>query len=83
MNDILAPARHRATQSGTLAAPADMSRRYSVASLRRRIATWREQIRFRWDLKQMAKDNPHWIDDIGLTRRQAEEEIAKLPFLQR
>ncbi|TIW78434.1 MAG: DUF1127 domain-containing protein, partial [Mesorhizobium sp.] len=27
--------------------------------------------------------NPHLIDDIGLTTRQVEEEIAKLPFWQR
>ena len=30
----------------------------------------------------MSKDNPHLIDDIGLTRRQVEAEIAK-PFWQR
>jgi uncharacterized protein YjiS (DUF1127 family) len=31
----------------------------------------------------MSKDNPHLIDDFGLTRQQVEEEIAKLPFGQR
>ena len=36
-----------------------------------------ERIRFRWQLQQMSKDNPHLIDDIGLTRRQVEAEIAK------
>jgi len=41
------------------------------------IAAWRERIRFRWDLKQMAEANPHLIDDIGLTRRQVEAEIVK------
>jgi uncharacterized protein YjiS (DUF1127 family) len=30
----------------------------------------------------MATDNPHLIDDIGLTKRQVEAEIAK-PFRQR
>ncbi|MDF3150516.1 MULTISPECIES: DUF1127 domain-containing protein [unclassified Mesorhizobium] len=39
--------------------------------------TWRERIRFRWQLRQMSKDNPHLIDDIGLTIQQVEEEIAK------
>jgi uncharacterized protein YjiS (DUF1127 family) len=29
----------------------------------------------------MSKDNPHLIDDIGLTRRRVEAEIAK-PFWQ-
>ena len=47
------------------------------------IAAWRERTYFRWELKQMSKNNPHLIDDIGLTRRQVEEEIAKLPFWQR
>ena len=42
-----------------------------------------EQTRFRWDLKRISEANPHLIDDIGLTRRQVEEEIAKLPFWQR
>lgn len=71
MNDILP------------AEPADTSRRrrYSLATLRNMIATWDERTRFRWDLKQKAKDNPHLIDDIGLTRRQVEVEIAK-PFWQ-
>ncbi|MEI5679912.1 MULTISPECIES: DUF1127 domain-containing protein [unclassified Mesorhizobium] len=41
------------------------------------IATWSERIRFRWNLEQMVKANPHLIDDIGLTKRQADEEIAK------
>ncbi|RVD51246.1 MAG: DUF1127 domain-containing protein [Mesorhizobium sp.] len=58
-------------------------RRYSLASLRNTIAAWREQAHFRWQLKQMAQANPHLIDDIGLTTRQVEEEIAKLPFWQR
>jgi uncharacterized protein YjiS (DUF1127 family) len=35
------------------------------------------------DLKRMLRDNPHLIDDIGLTRQQVEAEIAKLPFWQR
>jgi uncharacterized protein YjiS (DUF1127 family) len=31
----------------------------------------------------MATDNPHLIDDIGLTKEEVEAEIAKLPFWQR
>jgi len=45
------------------------------------IATWRERTRVRKALAQMSRANPHLIDDIGLTRRQAEAEIAK-PFWQ-
>ena len=82
MNDTLASAPHRATRPGIPVETADMSRRHR-ATLRSMIATWRARTRFRWELKQMAKDNPHLIDDIGLTRLQAEEEIAKLPFWQR
>jgi uncharacterized protein YjiS (DUF1127 family) len=78
MNDILASVLNRAARP---APPA--GRRYSLASLRRAVATWRDQTRFRWQLKRMAKDNPHLIDDIGLTTRQVEAEIAKLPFWQR
>ena len=80
MNDILASAPHQAARPGTPVGPAEVSRRrYSLATLRSIVATWRERIRFRWELEQMAKDNPHLIDDIGLTKRQAEEEIAR-PF---
>ncbi len=50
-------------------------------AVRRLIATWRWRVRFRWELAQKARANPHLIDDIGLTRRQVEEEIAK-PFWQ-
>ena len=39
-------------------------RRYSLAALRGVVATWEERIRLRWDLKQMAEDSPHLIDDI-------------------
>jgi uncharacterized protein YjiS (DUF1127 family) len=47
------------------------------------ISAWRARTRFRLDLKRMLRDNPHLIDDIGLTRQQVEAEIAKLPFWQR
>ena len=65
-----------------LVRPAELSCRHP-AGLRSMIATWRERNRFRLELRQMAKDNPHLIEDIGLTKRQVEEEIARLPFWQR
>jgi uncharacterized protein YjiS (DUF1127 family) len=52
-------------------------RRYSLATLRSIVATWSERIRFRWKLEQLAKESPHLIDDIGLTRGQVEAEIVK------
>ncbi|TGQ71258.1 DUF1127 domain-containing protein [Mesorhizobium sp. M00.F.Ca.ET.186.01.1.1] len=57
--------------------------RRRLAALLGIIATWREQRYFRWDLKRISETNPHLIDDIGLTRQQVEDEIAKLPFWQR
>ncbi|RVB79965.1 MULTISPECIES: DUF1127 domain-containing protein [unclassified Mesorhizobium] len=82
MNDTLASAPHQAARPETPVRPAEVSRRH-LTTLRSIIATWRERTRFRWELKQMSKANPHLIDDIGLTRQQVEEEIAKLPFWQR
>ena len=58
------------------------SRHYSLATLPSTIAIWEERKRFRLQLEQTWKDNPHLIDDIGLTRRQAEAEIAR-PFWRR
>lgn len=57
-------------------------RHYSLATLRSILATWSERKRFRRKLEQMSQANPHLIDDIGLTRRQVETEIAK-PFWKR
>ncbi|MCX8570141.1 MULTISPECIES: DUF1127 domain-containing protein [Hyphomicrobiales] len=48
-----------------------------LATLRNMVATWSWRSRFRWDLAQKSRDEPHLIDDIGLTRRQVEAEIAK------
>jgi uncharacterized protein YjiS (DUF1127 family) len=82
MNDYptFASAPHQATRPGTRVGPAEVSRR-RLATLRRTIAAWSERKRVRWQLEQMSKDNPHLIDDIGLTRREVEAEIAK-PFWQ-
>lgn len=52
---------------------------YGLRALRGIVATWEERVRFRWDLAQMLKANRHLIADIGLTKKQAEAEIAK-PF---
>ena len=79
MNDILASASHREIRPGTPLAPAVVSRR--PATLRGIIAAWEERKRVRWELEQMSRDNPHLLQDIGLTRRQVEAEIAK-PFWQ-
>jgi uncharacterized protein YjiS (DUF1127 family) len=82
MNDILESASHREILPGTPLAPAEVSRRHNrLATLRGIITAWDERKRVRWELEQMSRDNPHLIDDIGLTRRQVEAEIAK-PFWQ-
>lgn len=49
------------------------------AMLRRTLATWCRRMRLRRELARKLKGDPHLIDDIGLTRRQVEDEIAK-PF---
>jgi len=80
MNDTptLASAPHKAARPGTPVGPAEVSRRCcSLATLRSIIATWSERIRYRWELEQKSKGNPHLIDGIGLTSRQVEAEIAK------
>ena len=85
MNDMFVPApvRYKAARPQPPVRLADLLRRpHGLASLRTMIATWDAHKRFRWKLEQMLKDNPHLIDDIGLTKRQVEAEIAK-PFWQR
>ncbi|TPL43699.1 DUF1127 domain-containing protein [Mesorhizobium sp. B2-4-6] len=79
MNDILMPC------ASLAARPAEINgrRRYSLSALRGLLAERRKQAYFRFELKRMATDNPHLIDDIGLTRKEVEAEIAKLPFWQR
>ena len=84
MTNTLASAQRCAARRGTPVRPAW---RRLLKTLRSIIAswhdrTWRERIRFRWQLRQMSKDNPHLIDDIGLTIQQVEGEIAK-PFWER
>ena len=64
-----------------LIGPARTSRRpYGLLTTLRSItASWSERQRSRRELARLAKATPHLIDDIGLTRRQVEAEIAK-PF---
>lgn len=82
MNDTstLTSAPHQSAQPGTPMGPADVTRRH-LMTVRSVIATWRWRIHSRWDLEQKSRADPHLIDDIGLTRRQVEAEIAK-PFWQ-
>jgi uncharacterized protein YjiS (DUF1127 family) len=80
MKDTPALAPHQAALPATPVEPAAVSSRH-LPTLRSIIATWEERKRLRWELQQMSKDNPYLIDDIGLTRRQVEAEIAK-PFWQ-
>ena len=69
---------HISTLDQATSRPADVSRRHhGLVTLRRRIATYRARRRFRCDLEQMSKENPHLIADIGLTKWQAEAEVAK------
>ncbi|MGE0503442.1 MAG: DUF1127 domain-containing protein [Rhizobiaceae bacterium] len=51
----------------------------SIAGLRQTLETWEERKRLRLKLEDMLATAPHLIDDIGMTKIQAEEEIAK-PF---
>jgi len=46
------------------------------------LAIWRERIRVRWKLARMAQENPHLLEDVGLTKQQVETEVAK-PFWRR
>jgi uncharacterized protein YjiS (DUF1127 family) len=79
MNDSFAPSTCLEAVSGMHMG----RRRYSLAALRSLIAARRKQAYFRFELKRLATDNPHLIDDIGLTKAEVEAEITKLPFWQR
>ncbi len=48
-----------------------------LTTLRSIVARWSERRRSRRELARLATADPHLIDDIGLTRRQLEAEIAK------
>jgi uncharacterized protein YjiS (DUF1127 family) len=57
--------------------PAASPRPFGFAALRGLLATWEERKRFRLQLENIMLATPHLIDDIGLTRKQVEAEIAK------
>lgn len=40
-------------------------------------ATWRERRSCRFDLERLLETSPHLISDIGMTREEAQQEIAK------
>lgn len=42
-------------------------------------AEWRRRRRYRADLKRLLRVGPYMVDDIGLTMKEAQREIAK-PF---
>lgn len=72
---IFVSARYR---PATRPVPTAPSRRPAgLAVLLDLIATWRQRTRIRKAFEQISKANPHLIDDIGLTKRQVEAEIAK------
>jgi len=52
-------------------------RSFGLAALLKLLATWEDRKRFRLQLQAMVIANPHLIDDIGMTARQVEAEIAK------
>lgn len=82
MNDSLCVSPSPSGRTGPSARRAPHPR-HRLLNLFDSIAAWQERTRFRWELKRLARDNPHLIDDLGLTREQVADEIAKLPFWQR
>ncbi|MFR0692811.1 DUF1127 domain-containing protein [Enterobacterales bacterium AE_CKDN230030158-1A_HGKHYDSX7] len=52
---------------------------FSPARLRALLALWQARVRVRRQLADLARGNPHLVEDIGLTRRQLAAEVAK-PF---
>ena len=53
--------------------------RSPLAALRHMLKTWEERKHLRLKLQDMLLTAPHLVDDIGLTTKQVEVEIAK-PF---
>jgi uncharacterized protein YjiS (DUF1127 family) len=69
---------HIADFTTTPARPTGLAHHHSGVSIfRDMMQRYRIRRRFRFDLVRMLNENPHLISDIGLTRRQAEAEIAK------
>ena len=69
---------HISTFTSTKSRPVELPHpRYGFAMLLGMIRTYHMRRRFRMDLERLTECNPHMIDDIGLTGRQARAEIAK------
>ncbi|HEV7319835.1 MAG TPA: DUF1127 domain-containing protein [Ensifer sp.] len=68
-----------ASSEATPPAVPGATRSYRRFSLRSLIASWREKNRFQIDLERKLQGDPHVLDDVGLTRRQVEDELAR-PF---
>jgi uncharacterized protein YjiS (DUF1127 family) len=78
MADTLTPDLDRMATKHLPTRPTGGLRRH-LASLRAMLDNWEERRRFRIRLQDMLISSPYLIDDIGLTRKQAEAEITK-PF---
>jgi uncharacterized protein YjiS (DUF1127 family) len=51
----------------------------SLAEIAAVLGAWRRCHRYRHELERLMKSGPHLIEDIGLSRKNAEREAAK-PF---
>jgi uncharacterized protein YjiS (DUF1127 family) len=84
MTDVptLDPATYPGVQPETGGEPAARSHGlFILRGLQRLIARSRARDRFRSEIERKLLDDPHLIDDVGLSRRQIQEELAK-PFWQ-
>lgn len=52
-------------------------RHHDLATLRSLVVVWMQRRRIRQELARLSRAGPHLVDDIGLTRRQLDSEIAK------
>ncbi len=78
----LGSAAYQGAQPELRGEPANRSHRPSIVrGLRRLVARWRARDRFRSELEQKLDGDPHLIDDVGLSRRQIQEELDR-PFWQ-
>jgi uncharacterized protein YjiS (DUF1127 family) len=70
-------ARRHALPAAPPALPGRSRLRAGLAAAGAVIAAWRQRHRYRCDLRRLLRSGPHLIDDIGLTRSDAEREAAK------
>jgi len=76
-SSTLALSSHQITWPIAPSRPAVTGHSFSLSGLLNILRTWEDRARFRWSLKEMASTAPHLIDDMGLTKKQVEAEIAK------